>query len=158
MSEFVGDSTPPPAHIGMTDVRTVEESTQVIRALDYRCGGGSCRKALGRHAAKCETLLKAEATEPVRERLLVALADLHNLAGWTSFDVGAVEEAHSHFDRALELARPSHNDDLVANILYRSGRVYLHHNDPERALAMFQLGESAAVEAGSEIAGDPPFE
>jgi tetratricopeptide (TPR) repeat protein len=153
MSEFVGDSTPPPpARIGMTDVQAVEETTQVIRALDYRCGGGSCRTALEKHATKCESLLDAEAAEPVRERLLVALADLHNLAGWTSFDVGAVEEAHLHFDRALELARPSHNDDLVANILYRSGRVYLHHNDPERALAMFRLGESAAVEAGSELA------
>jgi tetratricopeptide (TPR) repeat protein len=153
MSEFVGDSNqPPPARIGMTDVQAVEENTQEFRVLDYRRGGGSCRAELESLVSRGEDLLGADAAEPVHVRLLIALADLHNLAGWTSFDVGLVDEAHFHFDRALELARPSHNDDLVANILYRSGRVYLHHNAPGQALAMFQLGESAAVQAGSELA------
>ncbi|HEX3649353.1 MAG TPA: tetratricopeptide repeat protein, partial [Pseudonocardiaceae bacterium] len=88
----------------------------------------------------------------VRERLYVALADLHNLAGWTSFDSGLVDASRNHFAHALELARAGRNDPLVANILYRMGRVYLHQDAPNDALKLFQLGQIAAQESGSELA------
>ncbi|WP_157529561.1 hypothetical protein [Nocardia sp. NRRL S-836] len=92
--------------------------------------------------------------EPARvlRRLQVAVADLHNLAGWASFDLGLLESAHLHFGRAMDLARAAGNCALEANILYRMGRVHLHHELAEDALASFRRGLPVAQASGSTLA------
>jgi tetratricopeptide (TPR) repeat protein/predicted XRE-type DNA-binding protein len=142
---------PAPGHIGMTDVRQVEAATRALRALDHQYGGGFCRDAVVAQLSWGQQMLSASSTELVRDRLFVALADLHNLAGWTSFDSGLVDAARNHFARGLELAKQGKNDPLVANILYRMGRVYLHQGAHNDALKLFQLGQIAAQESGSEL-------
>ena len=97
-------------------------------------------------------MLAGSASGVVMDRLRVAVADLHNLAAWTSFDIGQVRGAQIYFGRALKLAKQSDNDALVANIRYRMGRVDLHHNAPEKALAEFQVGQVAAQVCGSALA------
>jgi transcriptional regulator with XRE-family HTH domain len=144
--------TPAPGRIGMTDVRQVEAATRALRALDYQYGGGSCRDAVVAQLSWGQQMLGANATDLVRERLFVALADLHNLAGWTSFDTGLMDSARNHFGQALDLAKQGRNEALVANILYRMGRVYLHQDAPDDALKVFQLGQLAAQNSGSELA------
>ncbi len=144
--------TPAPGRIGMTDVRQVEAATRALRSLDYQYGGGFCRDAVVAQLSWGQQMLGASAQDHVKKRLHVALADLHNLAGWTSFDIGLVDSARNHFGRALELAKSGDSEQLVANILYRMGRVYLHNEAPQDALKMFQLGQIAAQESGSELA------
>ncbi|GLZ32646.1 XRE family transcriptional regulator [Lentzea sp. NBRC 105346] len=144
--------TPAPGRIGMTDVRQVEAATRALRALDYQYGGGSCRDAVVAQLSWGQQMLGASATDLVKDRLFVALADLHNLAGWTSFDTGLMDSARNHFGQALDLAKQGKNEALVANILYRMGRVYLHQNAPDDALKVFQLGQLAAQNSGSELA------
>lgn len=144
--------TPAPGRIGMTDVRQVEAATRALRSLDYQYGGGFCRDAVVAQLSWGQQMLNSSGTEIVKQRLHVALADLHNLAGWTSFDVGLIDSARNHFGRALELAKAGESDELVANILYRMGRVYLHKESPDDALKMFQLGQIAAQQSGSELA------
>src|SRR6266540_2726280 len=111
--------TPAPGRIGMTDVRQVEAATRALRSLDYQYGGGFCRDAVVAQLSWGQQMLGASGADHVKKRLHVALADLHNLAGWTSFDMG---------------------------------RVYLHKEAPDDALKMFQLGQIAAQESGSELA------
>ncbi|MGB3438444.1 MAG: transcriptional regulator, partial [Actinophytocola sp.] len=144
--------TPAPGRIGMTDVRQVEAATRALRALDYQYGGGFCRDAVVAQLSWGQQMLSASGSEVVKQRLHVALADLHNLAGWTSFDIGLIDSARNHFGRALELAKAGDSNQLVANILYRMGRVYLEDNAPKAALKIFQLGQTAAQESGSELA------
>jgi transcriptional regulator with XRE-family HTH domain/tetratricopeptide (TPR) repeat protein len=144
--------TPAPGRIGMTDVRQVEAATRALRSLDYQYGGGFCRDAVVAQLSWGQQMLSASGTDVVKQRLHVALADLHNLAGWTSFDIGLIDSARNHFGRALELAKAGNSNQLVANILYRMGRVYLHKESPDDALKMFQLGQIAAQESGSELA------
>lgn len=144
--------TPAPGRIGMTDVRQVEAATRALRSLDYQYGGGFCRDAVVAQLSWGQQMLNSSGTDVVKQRLHVALADLHNLAGWTSFDVGLIDSARNHFGRALELAKAGESDELVANILYRMGRVYLHKEAPDDALKMFQLGQIAAQQSGSELA------
>ncbi|MPZ00357.1 MAG: tetratricopeptide repeat protein [Actinophytocola sp.] len=145
-------TTPAPGRIGMADVRQVEAATRALRALDYQYGGGFCRDAVVAQLSWGRQMLTASGTDQVRSRLYVALADLHNVAGWTSFDTGLVDSARTHFANALELAREGGSHPLVANVLYRMGRVYLHHKSPDDALKMFQLGQIAAQESGSDLA------
>jgi transcriptional regulator with XRE-family HTH domain/tetratricopeptide (TPR) repeat protein len=144
--------TPAPGRIGMTDVRQVEAATRALRSLDYQYGGGFCRDAVVAQLSWGQQMLSASGSDVVKQRLHVALADLHNLAGWTSFDIGLIDSARNHFGRALELAKAGDSNQLVANILYRMGRVYLHKEAPDDALKMFQLGQIAAQESGSELA------
>jgi transcriptional regulator with XRE-family HTH domain len=144
--------TPAPGRIGMTDVRQVEAATRALRALDYQYGGGFCRDAVVAQLSWGQQMLDSSATEVVKNRLFVALADLHSLAGWTSFDTGLFDSARGHFANALDLAKQGENHPLVANVLYRMGRVYLHQNAPNDALKLFQLGQIAAQESGSELA------
>src|SRR5690606_8226563 len=143
--------TPAPNRIGMADVRQVEAATRALRALDYQYGGGFCRDAVIAQLGWGQQMLNSSATEQVKSRLYVALADLHNVAGWTSFDTGLVDSARGHFAKALELAKEGGSHPLVANILYRMGRVYLHYESPDDALKMFQLGQIAAQESGSQL-------
>jgi tetratricopeptide (TPR) repeat protein len=144
--------TPAPGRIGMTDVRQVEAATRALRALDYQYGGGFCRDAVVAQLSWGQQMLESNGTETVKSRLFVALADLHSLAGWTSFDTNLMDSARGHFANALELAKQGGSHPLVANVLYRMGRVYLHQNAPNDALKLFQLGQIAAQESGSELA------
>lgn len=144
--------TPAPGRIGMTDVRQVEAATRALRALDYQYGGGFCRDAVEAQLSWGQQMLEANSVTQVKSRLFVALADLHSLAGWTSFDTGLVDSARGHFANALDLAKQGENNPLVANVLYRMGRVYLHQEAADDALKLFQLGQIAAQEAGSALA------
>ncbi|WP_424533930.1 helix-turn-helix domain-containing protein [Sphaerisporangium viridialbum] len=143
--------TPVPANIGDAEVEQVETVTQSLRALDYRYGGGVCRDAVVAQLAWSQHLLRATCTEQVGLRLHRALADQHNLAGWTSFDVGLYGAARRHLARALEQAKHAKDPSLAANILYRMGRVHLHLNRVEDALRFFQLGQICAQDASCEL-------
>ncbi len=145
------DTAPAPARIGLSDVEHVVAVTAAMRAVDYRHGGGACRDAVAAHVRWAQQLLDAEFTEQTRKRLLPALSDLHNLAGWTSFDVGLYSVARRHFGRALELAKAGEDNSLSANVLYRMGRLHLHRNMYLEALRFFQLGQIAAQDAGCTL-------
>ncbi|MEU4835431.1 helix-turn-helix transcriptional regulator [Streptosporangium sp. NPDC023615] len=142
--------TPVPHRIGMADVEQVESVTRALRALDYRYGGGVCRDAVVAQLAWSQRLLGASCPESVTLRLHRALADQHNLAGWTSFDAGLYGSATGHLARALEQAKYARSSSLAANVLYRMGRVHLHRARILDALRFFQLGQICAQDAGCE--------
>jgi tetratricopeptide (TPR) repeat protein len=144
--------TPAPGRVGLSDVRQIEASTKALRGLDYQYGGGSCRDAVVAQLSWAQRMLDAQLSDTVQPRLYTAVADLHNLAGWTSFDIDLVDSARFHFLRAMQLAKEAKNNSLMANVLYRMGRIYLEHGAPNEALKLFQLGQIAAQESGSEIA------
>ncbi|MBB4964979.1 tetratricopeptide repeat protein [Saccharothrix violaceirubra] len=134
------------------DVVALRDFTHDLRALDHRYGGlRSCAEVTDRLPSALALL-----SRPAHDRIVVplrtAVADLFNLVAWTSFDVGRVGDSLAHFGTALKLASSIGHDALMANIYYRLGRVWLHHNAPGPALAEFRLGERAARRAGSALA------
>jgi transcriptional regulator with XRE-family HTH domain len=143
--------TPVPQRIGRTDIEQIEKTTLALRAMDHQYGGGACRDAILAQARWVGLLLGVEAGEGIRHRLHVTLADLHNLAGWTSFDVGLYPAARCHFARALTQARHAGDPSLVANVLYRTGRLHLHRGMTIEALRFYQLGQIAAQDSGCTL-------
>lgn len=143
--------TPVPDRIGDRDVANLEHLTRVLRAVDYQNGGGACREAVIAQAAYARAMLRSDCTDEVRLRIRLAVADLHNLAGWTSFDIGLHSNARLHFSFALEQAKATDNLSLAANVLYRQGRVHLHRGFLDQALRFFQLGQLAAQDADDPI-------
>ncbi|MFC0861694.1 transcriptional regulator [Sphaerimonospora cavernae] len=143
-------AAPVPERIGAADVAQVESVTRALRALDYQHGGGVCRDAVVAQLAWSQQLLRASCSPKVMRRLHRALADQHNLAGWTSFDIGLYGPARDHLARALEQAKHAKDPSLMANILYRMGRVYLHCGRVQETLRFFQLGQICAQDASCE--------
>jgi transcriptional regulator with XRE-family HTH domain len=143
--------TPLPQRVGARDVDQIEAATRALRELDHRHGGGSCREAVVAQTRWVHQLLHADAGDDVRRRLVLAAADLDNLAGWTSFDVGLYACARGYFARALSHARRAGDASLVANVLYRAGRLHLHQGLARQALRFFQLGKIAATESGCPL-------
>lgn len=141
-----------PRSIAVSDVARLEADTHALRAVDYRRGGDACLDAVRSLMRAGQLMLEASASETVRQQLHIALADLHNLAGWVFFDAGLTGPARMYFTQALELARESRHDGLVANICYRLGRMCLHHENLDEAWDHFQLGLLAATLPGNEIA------
>ncbi|WP_189257043.1 hypothetical protein [Lentzea flava] len=127
---------PPHARIGLVHVRHLRAMTAALRAVDYRYGGGSCRTQVQALLSWCDKAFAHSASAAVRREFRRAVAELHALAGWTAFDAGLGGSAHRHFHLALDFAQ---DEDLVANIRYRMGRVHLHHGGPAEALGMFRL-------------------
>ncbi|WP_199853105.1 transcriptional regulator [Plantactinospora sp. BC1] len=146
------ESTPVPEQIGLVDVDRLRNIAAGLRALDYQFGGGYCRDAVGAQVRWAQQLLTCKQEDAVKRVLHIALADLHNLAGWTSFDVGLDISAKEHFVRALEQAKHAQEPSLMAKALYCLGRLHLHHHLLPEALKFFQLGQIAAQESGSELA------
>ncbi|MET8149089.1 tol-pal system YbgF family protein [Actinoplanes sp. NPDC049668] len=143
--------TPVPDRIGDTDVDYLEHLTRVLRAVDYQNGGGACREAVIAQTGHARAMMRSDCTDEVRRRLHLAVADLHNLAGWTSFDVGLHSTARLHFSLALEQAKETDNLSLAANVLYRQGRVHLHQGFLSQSLRFFQLGQLAAQDADDPL-------
>jgi transcriptional regulator with XRE-family HTH domain len=139
----------PPDHVGLADIRRLEATTAQLRALDYEHGGGACRDAVLAQVGWAQQLLRAQAGEPASRALHVAVADLHLLAGWTSFDVGLIGPARRHFARALEHARFADEPSLVAKTLYCLARVHIHHGWGAQAVRLLQLGLVAAQQSRS---------
>lgn len=153
----LSDAEPPvpagsPTRVRFADVAELEALTRRLRARDYRYGGvGPRDEAVVRLPAALAML-----GVPVAERLVgplhTAVADLHNLAGWASFDVGLVDAARDCFRTALRVSAVVGNASLGSNVYYRLGRVRLHHDDPAGALAEFALAEASARDSGSAVA------
>ncbi|WP_037258002.1 tol-pal system YbgF family protein [Kibdelosporangium aridum] len=141
-----------PARIGIADIEGVERTVRELRVLDYQYGGGSCHRAVLTRLPMARALLAA--TVPVRltRRVDTAVADMHNLAGWTLFDNGSITEALHHFTIALDLATRAGDKAMAANIRYRIGRVHLHYNSPGHALTEFERGRIEAHASNSLLA------
>jgi hypothetical protein len=56
------------------------------------------------------------------------------------------------FAHALDLAEEAGDDEPIAGVHYRLGRVFLHYNALSRASAEFELGERAAQRRDSALA------
>jgi transcriptional regulator with XRE-family HTH domain len=138
-----------PAAVTGKDIETLRMVTQVHRRLDAVAGGGAClQSARGYLSWAMSLLLCDNEDDSVAVDLRTALADLHNLVGWSAHDVGQHNGARRHLTQSLVFARQANALPLMANSLYRLGRVSLHQGAPEEALHLFGLGQLAAQHSG----------
>lgn len=138
----------PPDRVNGDDVGRLVLATEQLRAVDREHGGGACRDAALAQLTWAQQLLRATATDPTTRELHVAVADLHVVAGWATFDLGIIGPARRHFARALEHARFVGERSLMAKVLYVMGRLHMHHGWASQALRLFQLGQASAQESG----------
>ncbi|XVS60932.1 hypothetical protein ACQPYE_21750 [Actinosynnema sp. CA-299493] len=133
----------------MSEVADLEAFTRRMWALDHRYGGAAARAAAVDRLPAAVRLLDTSASGPAKARLHAAVADLHSVAGWSSFDTGMSDAAAEYFRTALRIASSVGDTAVIADVYCRMGRMSLHHNDPTRALEEFRLAGLAADATGS---------
>jgi transcriptional regulator with XRE-family HTH domain len=136
--------TPVPRRIGLADVKQVAITTARFDQLTGDLGGIPMVDALTAHARVSEALLGAAMREPVRQRLLVALADMHRAAGGAAADAGLRDLASRHYTRSMDCAGAVGDQLRITVSLDSLGWMELDAGQPNEALKLFQLGAVAA--------------
>jgi tetratricopeptide (TPR) repeat protein len=105
--------------VRQSDIDTIREMAATYRRLDNQYGGGHARDTVVRYLHQEVTpLLTERRYDPsTGRRLLSAVAELTQLAGWQAYDMGEHGVAQQYLNRALDLARAAADVSLGAEIL-----------------------------------------
>ncbi|MBQ1023484.1 helix-turn-helix domain-containing protein [Micromonospora sp. C95] len=118
--------------VGKPDIDTIREMTATYRRLDNQYGGGHARENVTRYLHQEVTPLLTEGRyDPQTGRkLLTAVAELTQLAGWQAYDMAEHGLAQRYLTHALDLARAADDPGLGAEILAAMSHqaTYLGHS------------------------------
>lgn len=126
------------------------ESTAVMfRRWDAQCGGGLRRKAVVGQLHEVTDLLQEPQTETTRAKLFKVAAELAELAGWMSYDVGLQPTAQKYFVLALHAAKEAGDRPLGSYILSSMSRQMIHLGRPDDALELIHLAQYGSRDCAS---------
>ncbi|MFH0242202.1 hypothetical protein ACGRHY_07100 [Streptomyces sp. HK10] len=123
------------------ELELLEQTIVMFRRWDAQCGGGLRRKAVVGQLHEVTDLLQEHHAEPVRRRLFRVTAELAELAGWMSYDVGLQPTAQKYFVLALHAAKEAGDRPLGSYVLSDMGRQMIHLGRPEDALELVHLAQ-----------------
>ncbi|MGH3929767.1 MAG: hypothetical protein ACRDTF_07295, partial [Pseudonocardiaceae bacterium] len=142
LAELPGPAPLPlPSRLSGVQVAQVQDLT---RRLCNGATGCADPEVLSAAAGWATLLLDVSGPEPVRQALLVAVAELHSEAGWAAFDTGLYHRALYHYARSLELATEAGDPYLQAFALNYAGLASVEHGHPDDGLKMLQGGQVKA--------------
>ncbi|CAL9540579.1 hypothetical protein SUDANB58_04239 [Streptomyces sp. enrichment culture] len=140
------DPEPVPAtrvrgRLSKPELDLLETTTVMFRRWDAQCGGGLRRKAVVGQLHEVTDLLQESQPESVRRRLFKVAAELAELAGWMSYDVGLQPTAQKYFVLALHAAKEAGDRPLGSYILSSMSRQMIHLGRPDDALELIHLAQ-----------------
>jgi transcriptional regulator with XRE-family HTH domain len=129
---------PLPSRIDWMHVAQVRDLTRRLGVA----GNGTYTdpEVLSAAAARAECLLGVPGAEPIKRALLVAVAELHMVAGWAGFDAWHYDRTLHHFRTALELATRAGDTYLQARALNSAGLAIREYGHPDDGLKVLQFG------------------
>ncbi|CAL9386543.1 55.5 kDa and 49.5 kDa sporulation proteins [Streptomyces sp. enrichment culture] len=136
-------------NLSVPELEQLEATTAEFRAWDAQCGGGLRRKAVVGQLHEVTDLLQEHHPEPVRRRLFRITAELSELAGWMSYDIGLQPIAQKYFVLALHAAKESGDRPLGAFILSQMSRQMIHLGRAEDALELIHLAQYGSREGAT---------
>ncbi|MDG9703704.1 hypothetical protein [Streptomyces sp. DH37] len=131
------------------ELELLEQTIVMFRQWDAQCGGGLRRKAVVGQLHEVTDLLQDHHTEPVRQRLFGVTAELAELAGWMSYDVGLQPTAQKYFVLALHAAKEAGDRPLGSYVLSGMSRQMIHLGRPEDALELIHLAQYGGREGAT---------
>jgi hypothetical protein len=130
-----------PSRISGPELELLESTTVMFRQWDAQCGGGLRRKAVVGQLHEVTDLLQEGHCEEVSRRLFRSAAELAQLAGWMSYDVGLQPTAQKYFVLALHAAKEAGDKPLGSYILSSMSRQMIHLGRPDDALELVHLAQ-----------------
>ncbi|MFE4538408.1 hypothetical protein ACFRKB_25600 [Streptomyces scopuliridis] len=119
----------------------LESTTAMFRLWDAQCGGGLRRKAVVGQLHEVTDLLQEPQPGATSRRLFRCAAELAELAGWMSYDVGLQPNAQKYFVLALHAAKEAGDKPLGSYILSSMSRQMIHLGRPDDALELIHLAQ-----------------
>ncbi|MEV6316402.1 hypothetical protein [Streptomyces sp. NPDC051776] len=119
----------------------LEATTRMFRQWDAQCGGGLRRKAVVGQLHEVTDLLQESQPEAVSARLFKVAAELAELAGWMSYDVGLQPTAQKYFVLALHASKEAGDKSLGSYVLSNMSRQMIHVGRPDDALELIHLAQ-----------------
>ncbi|MFI6349832.1 hypothetical protein [Streptomyces sp. NPDC050560] len=123
------------------EVDLLGSTTVMFRNWDARCGGGLRRKAVVGQLHEVTDLLQEPHQEDITRRLFQVAAELAELAGWMSYDVGLQPTAQKYFVLGLHAAKEAGDKPLGSYILSNMSRQMIHLGRPDDALELIHLAQ-----------------
>lgn len=119
----------------------LESTTVMFRQWDAQCGGGLRRKAVVGQLHEVTDLLQEPQPAATAKRLYKVAAELAELAGWMSYDVGLQPTAQKYFVLALHAAKEAGDKPLGSYVLSNMSRQMIHLGRPDDALELIHLAQ-----------------
>ncbi|HEY8526754.1 MAG TPA: helix-turn-helix transcriptional regulator [Acidimicrobiales bacterium] len=137
--------------IGDAAVDRVIARTDQLRHLDDYVAGRSLHAAVDREVRATAALVRsASYSDAVGRRLLAALADLCQLAGWTNADAGLHRAAERYYAAGLSAAHAA-GDRQLAGQLVSSLAYHLANTGPPRDAVLLAQSAVAGAKAATGV-------
>ncbi|MFC4502117.1 MULTISPECIES: hypothetical protein [Streptomyces] len=127
----------------------LESTTVMFRQWDAQCGGGLRRKAVVGQLHEVTDLLQEPQPAATAKKLFKVAAELAELAGWMSYDVGLQPTAQKYFVLALHAAKEAGDRPLGSYVLSSMSRQMIHLGRPEDALELIHLAQYGSRDCAS---------
>ncbi|MCF1595045.1 transcriptional repressor NsdA [Streptomyces muensis] len=127
----------------------LESTTVMFRQWDAQCGGGLRRKAVVGQLHEVTDLLQEPHPEATTRKLFKVAAELAELAGWMSYDVGLQPTAQKYFVLALHAAKEAGDRPLGSYVLSSMSRQMIHLGRPDDALELIHLAQYGSRDCAS---------
>ncbi|TSB14301.1 hypothetical protein FNJ62_29275, partial [Streptomyces benahoarensis] len=137
------------ARLSVPELDLLEATTAMFRQWDAQCGGGLRRKAVVGQLHEVTDLLQEPQPATVATRLFKVAAELSQLAGWMSYDMGLQPTAQKYFVLALHAAKEAGDRPLGAYILSSMSRQMIHLGRPDDALELIHLAQYGSRETAT---------
>ncbi|MGI5378490.1 hypothetical protein ACQEV2_30425 [Streptomyces sp. CA-251387] len=131
------------------ELELLESTTVMFRQWDAQCGGGLRRKAVVGQLHEVTDLLQEPQPEATTRKLFKVAAELAELAGWMSYDVGLQPTAQKYFVLALHAAKEAGDRPLGSYILSSMSRQMIHLGRPDDALELIHLAQYGSRDCAS---------
>ncbi|AYN39194.1 hypothetical protein D9753_10070 [Streptomyces dangxiongensis] len=138
-----------PGRLSRPELDLLESTTRMFRQWDAQCGGGLRRKAVVGQLHEVTDLLQEPQPEATTRKLFQVAAELAELAGWMSYDVGLQPTAQKYFVLALHAAKEAGDKQLGSYILSSMSRQMIHLGRPEDALELIHLAQYGSRDCAS---------
>ncbi|MFD7404714.1 hypothetical protein ACFV7R_19050 [Streptomyces sp. NPDC059866] len=142
-------ATPARGRLSRPELDLLETTTVMFRQWDAQCGGGLRRKAVVGQLHEVTDLLQEPQPEATTRRLFKVAAELAELAGWMSYDVGLQPTAQKYFVLALHAAKEAGDKPLGSYILSSMSRQMIHLGRPDDALELIHLAQYGSRDCAS---------
>ncbi|MGW0702604.1 transcriptional repressor NsdA [Streptomyces sp. NPDC002867] len=129
------------ARLSDPELDLLESTTAMFRKWDAQCGGGLRRKAVVGQLHEVTDLLQESHPAATERRLFKVAAELAELAGWMSYDVGLQPTAQKYFVLALHASKEAGDKPLGSYILSSMSRQMIHLGRPDDALELIHLAQ-----------------
>ncbi|OKJ77530.1 transcriptional repressor NsdA [Streptomyces sp. CB02460] len=130
-----------PSRLSGPELDLLESTTTMFRQWDAQCGGGLRRKAVVGQLHEVTDLLQEPQPAATSKRLFRCAAELAELAGWMSYDVGLQPTAQKYFVLALHAAKEAGDKPLGSYVLSGMSRQMIHLGRPDDALELIHLAQ-----------------